>query len=357
MVHFRRFILLLAALLISTQADASCAQWSKTASANATADPSINWATGMSPSSVDASGRAMMARTAECRDDYSGLLVQGGTSTAYTLTTYQGLAAAPNDGQLLGFTVANTNGAGVTLTVDGGTAFPIQSAAGTAVSSGTLIAGSPYTVKFSSGASAWVLRDFYGQPFTIPIGAMLPYTGTTAPNSNFVLPYGQCISRTTYATYFSQVSTTFGVCNGTTTFGVPDMRGRTIAAVDNLGGSAASRLTTTYFGTDPTVLGNVGGAQNQSVAQANLPNITLNTSIGSGQGSHAHGIHQQTTGGINNSLSSGSAIFVAGAATNMGATDSATLPSMSGTTPLGGSASPMTTVQPTLLLTFILRIL
>src|ERR1035437_7754687 len=271
MVHFRRFVLLLSALLISTQAHASCWQWSRTSSANATADPSINWATGMSPSSVDASGRAMMARTAECRDDYSGLLVQGGTATAYTLATYQGLAAAPNDGQLLGFTVANTNGAGVTLTVDGGTTYPIQSSAGTAVSSGTLIAGSPYTVKFSSGASAWVLRDFYGQPFTIPIGAMLPYTGTTAPNSNFVLPYGQCISRTTYATYFAQVSTTFGVCNGTTTFGVPDMRGRTLAAIDNLGGSAAGNLTTTYFGTDPTVLGNIGGAQSHTLTVAEMP--------------------------------------------------------------------------------------
>src|SRR5664280_1179889 len=271
MINFRRFVVLFAALLISSQAHASCAQWSKTASANATADPSINWSVGMSPSSVDASGRAMMARLAECRDDYSGLLVQGGTATAYTLATYQGLAAAPNDGQLLGFTIANTNGAGVTLTVDGGTTYPIQTAAGTAVSSGTLIAGSPYTVKFSSGALAWVLRDFYGQPFTIPIGAMLPYTGTTSPNPNFVLPYGQCISRTTYATYFAQVSTTFGVCDGVSTFGVPDMRGRTIAAIDNLGGSAASRLTTTYFGTDPTVLGNVGGTQSHTLTLAELP--------------------------------------------------------------------------------------
>src|SRR5674476_1429695 len=271
MLHLRRFVILLGALLISSQADAACYNWSKTTSANATADPSINWATGMSPSSVDASGRAMMSRTAECRDDYSGLLVQGGTATAYTLATYQGLAATPNDGQLLGFTIANTNGAGDTLTLDGGTAFPIQTAAGTAVSSGVLVAGSPYTVKFSSGASAWVLRDFYGQPFTIPIGAMLPYTGTTAPNSNFVLPYGQCISRTTYATYFAQVSTTFGVCDGINTFGVPDMRGRTIAALDNLGGSAESRLTTTYFGTDPTVLGNVGGSQSQTLTLAQLP--------------------------------------------------------------------------------------
>ena len=354
MVHFRRFVLLLSALLISTQAHASCWQWSKTSSANATADPSINWSVGMSPSSVDASGRAMMARTAECRDDYSGLLVQGGTATAYTLTTYQGLAATPNDGQLLGFTIANTNGAGVTLAADGGTAFPIQTAAGTAVSSGVLIAGSPYTVKFSSGASAWVLRDFYNNPFTIPIGAMLPYTGTTAPNSNFVLPYGQCISRTTYAAYFAQVSTTFGVCDGVSTFGVPDMRGRTIAAIDNLGGSAASRLTTTYFGTDPTVLGNVGGAQSHTLTLPELPAPMPSIAITDPGHIHAELGSVTSGGGLQNVLGGNNSTTPVAMGGSF--TASATTGITAAMANAGGS-QPHAIVQPTIVLTFILRIL
>ena len=47
-------------------------KWSHTASSNATADSTINWAEGMAPSAVNNSARAMMARIAEWRDDISG---------------------------------------------------------------------------------------------------------------------------------------------------------------------------------------------------------------------------------------------------------------------------------------------
>jgi hypothetical protein len=36
---------------------------------------------------------------------------------------------------------------------------------------------------------------FFGNPYSIPVGGLLPFTGTTAPNSSFVLPYGQAVSR------------------------------------------------------------------------------------------------------------------------------------------------------------------
>jgi len=64
--------------------------WSKAPAGNATADPTINWAEGQSPSSVNDSARAMMARVAEWRDDVSGGITSGNTSTAYTLTSNQG---------------------------------------------------------------------------------------------------------------------------------------------------------------------------------------------------------------------------------------------------------------------------
>ena len=64
-------------------------KWSRSASSNATADGSINWAEGMAPSAVNDSARAMMAAAAKFRDDISGSLGTSGTSTAYTVSSNQ----------------------------------------------------------------------------------------------------------------------------------------------------------------------------------------------------------------------------------------------------------------------------
>lgn len=165
----KRFLIAIAALLIASQAQAACWQWSKTASGNATADPSINWAEGMSPSSVNDSARAMMARLAECRDDISGLLATGGTSTAYTLTTNQGIlnpptTTVPQDGQQVVARFHTANGAAPTLTVDTGSAYPIQTAVGVAVPNGTLATNGVYRLTFKLSALSWLLQDFYTAP-------------------------------------------------------------------------------------------------------------------------------------------------------------------------------------------------
>lgn len=61
--------------------------------------------------------------------------------------------------------------------------------------------------------------------FALPSGLIFPYGGGTAP-SGFLLCDGTAISRTTYAALFSAIGTTFGPGNGSTTFNLPDMRGR-----------------------------------------------------------------------------------------------------------------------------------
>lgn len=50
---------------------------------------------------------------------------------------------------------------------------------------------------------------------------------------------------------------------------LPDARGRTLAALDDMGNTAAGRLTATYFGTAATVLGAAGGSQShtQTIAE------------------------------------------------------------------------------------------
>src|SRR5215470_12117285 len=102
--------------------------WSKTAANNATADSTINWAEGQSPSSVNDSARALMARTAEWRDDISGTITTGGSSTAYTVTSNQVFdTLAHMNGAMVSFIPHTSNGATVTLNVDGLGAKPLRS--------------------------------------------------------------------------------------------------------------------------------------------------------------------------------------------------------------------------------------
>lgn len=246
-------------------------KWSQTPATNASADPAINWATGMAPSAVSPSARAMMAAVAKYRDDVAGRLTTAGTSTAYTVTTNNSYASTPADGTKITIVPHATNGASATLSADSGTAFAIRVDASNAVPAAALVLGSPYSVVFNSSASAWILHGYYGSPSAVPIGAVLDYAGTTAPNSNFALAYGQAISRTTYAGLFAQVGTTFGVGDGTTTFNLPDTRGRAVFGVDNMGGSAANRITVAGGNFDGTVLGGTGGLQNHTQTIAEMP--------------------------------------------------------------------------------------
>lgn len=56
-----------------------------------------------------------------------------------------------------------------------------------------------------------------------PIGAIIPYGGSSAPAGWFLCD-GSAISRTTYAELFAVIGTSFGSGDGSTTFNIPDMR-------------------------------------------------------------------------------------------------------------------------------------
>lgn len=89
-------------------------------------------------------------------------------------------------------------------------------------------------------------------------GVIFPFAGASAP-AGFLMCDGSAVSRTTFAALFTAIGTAFGVGDGSTTFNVPDLRGRTLAGKDNMGGTAANRLTVGNAGFDATVLGNAGG--------------------------------------------------------------------------------------------------
>jgi hypothetical protein len=55
---------------------------------------------------------------------------------------------------------------------------------------------------------------------------------------------------------------------------LPDWRGRALAALDDMGNTAAGRLTATFLGTAATTLGAAGGTQSVALATTNLPPYT-----------------------------------------------------------------------------------
>lgn len=59
----------------------------------------------------------------------------------------------------------------------------------------------------------------------VPTGAILPYGAATAP-TNFLLCDGSAVSRSTYAALFAILSTNYGVGDGSTTFNLPNLKGR-----------------------------------------------------------------------------------------------------------------------------------
>lgn len=94
------------------------------------------------------------------------------------------------------------------------------------------------------------------------VGEVRAYAGpASALPSGWGLCDGAAYSRTTYVDLFNVIGTTWGAGNGSTTFNVPDLRGRTMFGLDNMGGSAANRVTAGVSGIPGTTLGGVGGSQ------------------------------------------------------------------------------------------------
>lgn len=322
--------------------------WSRTAASNSTADAAINWAEGQAPSSVNDSARAMMASAAGFRDDIAGAIATGGTSTAYTVTSYQVFNSLANmNGHIIAFTPHTTNGATVTLNVDGLGAKPLRQAPSVELVAGVLVQGSPYIALYNSSDAVFYLHCSYGNAYTVPIGGMIDYAGTTAPNSSFVLPYGQAISRTTYSALFTLLSTTFGVGDGSTTFNIPDLRGRVIAGKDDMGGSSANRLTNADDGLNGDTLGATGGGETQVLVTGNLPaytpagTITNGAITITGQGATSNA---QATPGSGNAGSSITLTASQAASTFAG-------------TAQGGTSTAFGVIQPTIILNKLMRII
>lgn len=88
-------------------------------------------------------------------------------------------------------------------------------------------------------------------------GIVIPYAGTAAP-TGFLLCDGAAVSRSTYARLFAIVATTYGAGNGSTTFNLPNLKGKI-----PVGLNAAE--------TEFDVLGEIGGAKTHTLIAAEMP--------------------------------------------------------------------------------------
>lgn len=138
----------------------------------------------------------------------------------------------------------------------------------------------------SNGADA--LPSFQTVTIANP-GDVKQIAGTTVP-SGWVLCYGQAISRTTFSDLFAEIGTTYGAGDGSTTFNVPDLRGRVVAGQDDMGGVSANRLTGQSGGVDGDVLGAAGGAEQHTLIVSEMPSHThTETAAASGGGVLGYG--------------------------------------------------------------------
>lgn len=179
----------------------------------------------------------------------------------------------------------------------------------------------------------------------VPVGASMDYAGSTAPPT-WMFEYGQAISRVIYADLFDVIGTTYGTGNGTTTFNLPDCRGRVVAGKDNMGGTSANRLTTPLNG---DVLGGVGGAEGQTLSVAQLPPHNHGGNTGNaGAHDHAISVRSDLSGG-----GSSSAYALSGSASATGV-NAAPNHNHSIASQGGGDAHP--NVQPTIIKNKIIKV-
>ena len=128
---------------------------------------------------------------------------------------------------------------------------------------------------------------------SVPAGAVLPFAMTTPP-TGWLLCNGALVSRTSYATLFAAIGTTFGAGDLSTTFGLPDLRGEFVRGWDDGAGVDTGRIfgstqtdafaahthTTTITPTDRTGTGSdVGNGGGVSEAPLNI----ISSSVGGGE--------------------------------------------------------------------------
>lgn len=266
--------------------------WSITADENDTADSTINWAEFQDPDTVNNSARAMMARLSEFRDDLIPTRSTTGANNAYLVTA----AAAPASFSadfVVWFRADRTNTGSSTLKVNALPAKPLRARSGAGLAPGEIqvgtIVGAYYSLAtdefliVNSGYHANALLPSMVTAYAVGLkaGMITDWAGPDLP-TGYLWCNGDAVSRTEYADLFAAIGTTFGAGNGSTTFNVPDLRGRA-----TFGRGPTGRITPGGSGIDASSLGAAGGVEATFIVRNHLPNVDMTGSTNSA-GAHSH---------------------------------------------------------------------
>lgn len=265
-----------------------------------------------------------------------------GTPSA-ALTSYDNTAS--------GLTASNVQAAIDEVVVDSATAAITGGTINNTVIGGSAPAAGSFLAVTSNGA---LLSP-------IPAGVILDYAGAVEP-AGWLFPYGQTISRATYAALFAAIGVTYGAGDGSTTFTLPDYRGRVAAGQDDMGGVSANRLTGASGGVNGDTLGAAGGLETHTITDAQISAHThtfADTAATSSAGNHSHvvsgAITLSTAGGVQGFTVSGANGALSNPATNTTGAHTHTV-TVGGTTSSVGSDAAHNNVQPTIIVNKIIKL-
>lgn len=135
------------------------------------------------------------------------------------------------------------------------------------------------------------------------------------------------------------------------TITLPDWRGRALAAMDDMGGTVAGRLTTANSGVNGVVLGAAGGFSTKTLATADLPPYTPTGTNTGASSVFSMTLSQVGSGAVANALTNVHNINDL----NTTVTPTTIQPTFTGTAQ-GGTSTPFTLVQPTMVATFYIKL-
>ena len=180
----------------------------------------------------------------------------------------------------------------------------------------------------------------------LPVGMVMPFAGTTAPPL-YRFCDGSEVSRTTFAALFEAIGTQYGAGDSSTTFNLPDMRGRVIAAPDNMGGTAAGRMNGATANSSQTTNYNAPGVTGGSQEHIQLTGELASHGHSISNTNHTHGYESGNTQDGDGPGSGGATNPVPKTTANPDAGWTPTADS-------AGSSHPMNNVQPTMAMNYII---